>query len=49
MLLLVAIIAAISLTLRRRKGLKAQNIAAQVAVRAGDRVRIVKMSAEPRP
>ena len=49
MLLLVAIIAAISLTLRQRKGLKSQNIAAQVAVRAGDRVRIVKMSAEPRP
>jgi NADH-quinone oxidoreductase subunit J len=49
MLLLVAIIAAISLTLRRRKGLKTQDIAAQVAVRAGDRVRIVKMDAEPRP
>jgi len=49
MLLLVAIIAAISLTLRQRKGLKSQDIAAQVAVRAGDRVRIVKMSAEPRP
>ena len=49
MLLLVAIIAAISLTLRRRRGLKVQNIAAQVAVRASDRVRIVKMKAEPRP
>ena len=54
MLLLVAIIAAISLTLRKRRGLKVQDIAAQVAVRAQDRVRIVKMDpvrpdAEPKP
>jgi NADH-quinone oxidoreductase subunit J len=49
MLLLVAIIAAISLTLRRRRGLKVQDISAQVAVRAQDRVRIVKMKPEPRP
>ena len=49
MLLLVAIIAAIALTMRRRKGSKVQDIAAQVAVRAGDRLRIVKMKAEPRP
>ena len=54
LLLLVAIIAAISLTMRRRKGLKVQDIAAQVAVRAADRVRLVKMNtvklkAEPRP
>jgi NADH-quinone oxidoreductase subunit J len=48
MLLLVAIIAAISLTLRRRRGLKVQDISAQVAVRAADRVRIVKMKSEPR-
>ena len=48
-LLLVAIIAAISLTLRRRKGLKQQDIAAQVAVRAADRVRLVNMKSEPRP
>jgi NADH-quinone oxidoreductase subunit J len=47
-LLLVAIIAAISLTLRHRKGLKLQDINAQVAVRAEDRVRLVKMKAEPR-
>jgi NADH-quinone oxidoreductase subunit J len=46
MLLLVAIIAAIALTMRKRKGLKVQNISAQVAVRASDRVRIVKMDAE---
>jgi NADH-quinone oxidoreductase subunit J len=45
-LLLVAIIAAIVLTMRRRKGLKVQDIAAQVAVRSEDRVRIVKMQAE---
>jgi NADH-quinone oxidoreductase subunit J len=45
-LLLVAIIAAIVLTMRRRQGLKVQDIAAQVAVRSQDRVRIVKMPAE---
>jgi NADH-quinone oxidoreductase subunit J len=47
-LLLVAIIAAISLTLRHRRGLKLQDISAQVAVRAEDRVRLVKMKAEQR-
>jgi NADH-quinone oxidoreductase subunit J len=45
-LLLVAIIAAIVLTMRRRQGLKVQDITAQVKVRARDRVRIVKMPAE---
>jgi len=49
MLLLVAIIAAITLTLRHRPGYKQQDISAQVAVRAADRLRIVKMDAEPRP
>ena len=44
--MLLAIIAAISLTMRRRPGLKQQNVAKQVAVRAKDRVRIVKMAAE---
>jgi NADH-quinone oxidoreductase subunit J len=48
MLLLVAIIAAISLTMRKRRGLKLQDISAQVAVRASERVRIVKMEAERR-
>ncbi len=48
-LLLVAIIAAIALTMRKRPGLKVQDINAQVAVRAADRVRIVKMDAEKRP
>ena len=47
-LLLVAIVAAIVLTMRRREGHKAQDIAAQVAVRAQDRLRIVKMPAEKR-
>jgi NADH-quinone oxidoreductase subunit J len=45
-LLLLAIVAAIVLTMRHRTGLKAQDISAQVAVRAKDRVRIVKMDAE---
>jgi NADH-quinone oxidoreductase subunit J len=48
-ILLVASVAAIVLTLRRRTGGKPQNIAMQVAVRAKDRVRIVKMAAEKRP
>jgi NADH-quinone oxidoreductase subunit J len=45
-ILLLAIIAAITLTMRRRPGLKVQNIGKQVAVRAKDRVRVVKMDAE---
>jgi NADH-quinone oxidoreductase subunit J len=44
-ILLLAIVAAITLTMRKRPGLKKQDIAAQVAVRAVDRVRIVKMDA----
>jgi NADH-quinone oxidoreductase subunit J len=48
MVLLVAIIAAITLTLRHRPGYKQQDISAQVAVRAADRVRLVKMDPEPR-
>jgi len=48
-ILLVASVAAIVLTLRRRGGGKPQDIAKQVAVRAKDRVRIVKMAAEKRP
>src|SRR5262249_58938997 len=47
-LLLVAIIAAITLTLRRRPGLKVQDISKQVAVQAKDRIRIVKMNPEKR-
>jgi NADH-quinone oxidoreductase subunit J len=48
-ILLVASVAAIVLTLRRRIGGKPQNIALQVAARAKDRVRIVKMASEKRP
>ncbi|MBS0420740.1 MAG: NADH-quinone oxidoreductase subunit J [Proteobacteria bacterium] len=47
-LLLVAIVAAITLTLRRRPGLKVQDIGKQVAVNAKDRVRVVKMESEKR-
>lgn len=45
-LLLVAIVAAIALTMRRRTGLKYQDINRQVAVRREDRVRLVKMEPE---
>jgi NADH-quinone oxidoreductase subunit J len=45
-LLLIAIVAAISLTMRKRPGLKQQDVGRQVAVRREDRVRIIKMDAE---
>ena len=45
-LLLVAIIVAIALTLRRRKDTKYQDPARQVAVRRSERVRLVSMPAE---
>ncbi len=45
-ILLVAIIAAISLTLRRREGTKSQNPSQQVRVSRDDRVRLVRMAAE---
>ncbi len=45
-ILLVAIVAAISLTMRRRSGLKRQRPGEQVAVRRDDRLRVVKMAAE---
>jgi len=44
--LLVAIIAAIALTLRRRKDTRGQDPAQQVRVRRADRVRLVSMPAE---
>jgi NADH-quinone oxidoreductase subunit J len=47
-LLLVAIIAAIALTLRRRKDTKFQDPARQVLVRRSERVRLVSMPAEKR-
>ncbi|TLZ28480.1 MAG: NADH-quinone oxidoreductase subunit J [Gammaproteobacteria bacterium] len=49
MLLLVAIVAAIALTMRHRPGLKYQDVSRQVAVRREQRLRIVKMDAEKRP
>jgi NADH-quinone oxidoreductase subunit J len=45
-ILLLAIVAAITLTMRRRPGLKVQDIGKQVAVRRDDRVRLVSMDAE---
>jgi NADH-quinone oxidoreductase subunit J len=45
-LLLVAIVAAIALTLRRRQGVKGQNPSEQVRVKASDRLRIVRMPVE---
>ena len=45
-ILLLAIVAAITLTMRRRPGLKVQNISRQVAVKAEDRLKVVKMDAE---
>jgi len=45
-ILLVAIVAAIALTMRKRPQTKYQNPAQQVMVRRSDRVRIVKMKAE---
>ena len=50
MVLLVAMVAAISLTIRRRKDSKSQNPGQQVRVRAADRVRLVSMPAvKPEP
>jgi NADH-quinone oxidoreductase subunit J len=45
-ILLVAIIAAIALTMRKRPETKAQNPVEQVAVKRADRVRLVEMDAE---
>ena len=47
-ILLVAIIAAIALTMRRRPETKYQNPSRQVSVRREERVRLVKMPAEDR-
>ena len=47
-ILLVAIVAAIALTMRRRAGVKTQDPGRQVEVRREDRIRIVQMPAEPR-
>jgi len=45
-LLLVAIIAAIALTLRKRKDSRSQDPSSQVKVRRQDRVRLVSMKSE---
>ena len=45
-ILLVAIVAAIALTMRRRKNSKYQNPADQVRVKRADRVRLVSMAAD---
>lgn len=45
-ILLVAIVAAIGLTMRRRKTTKYQDPASQIAVKSTDRLRIIKMPAE---
>jgi NADH-quinone oxidoreductase subunit J len=42
-LLLIAIVAAIALTLRRRKGTKRQSVEQQIAVKRADRVRLVSV------
>lgn len=47
-ILLVAIVAAIALTLRERKDTKYVDTAAQIRVRREDRVRIVSMPSEPK-
>jgi NADH-quinone oxidoreductase subunit J len=44
--LLIAIVAAIALTMRRRPGLKTQDVSRQVAVSRKDRVRLVKVEPE---
>ncbi len=48
-LLLIAIVAAIALTMRRRAGLKQQDVAGQVAVRREQRLRLVTLAREERP
>jgi NADH-quinone oxidoreductase subunit J len=47
-ILLVAIVAAIALTLRHREGIRAQDVTRQVAARREDRVRVLKMPPERR-
>jgi NADH-quinone oxidoreductase subunit J len=47
--LLIAIVAAITLTLRGRAGARTQDVGKQVAARREDRVRLVKMDAEREP
>ncbi|MCB1627187.1 MAG: NADH-quinone oxidoreductase subunit J [Xanthomonadales bacterium] len=46
LVLIVAVVAALALTLRRREGVRSQDVDAQVAVRKTDRLRVVKMPSE---
>ena len=48
LILLVAMVGAIVLTLRQRVGVRKQDVSAQVAVKASERIRIVKMPAATR-
>ncbi|GHH52840.1 NADH-quinone oxidoreductase subunit J [Pseudomonas sp. Hp2] len=48
-ILTVAVIAAVMLTLRKREGVKTQDAGAQTRVKAGDRLRMVKMPVEKKP
>ena len=48
-ILLVAMIAAIALTLRKRKDSKAINPSTQIRVRAADRLAVVKVAATQKP
>ena len=47
--MLVAMISAIALTLRQRKDSKAINPAAQIRVRAADRLAVLKMAPTQKP
>jgi len=49
LILTVAVIAAVTLTLRKRPGTKHQNPGEQTRVKAKDRIRMVKMAAEVPP
>ena len=46
LILTVGVIAAVALTLRQRTGIRHQQASEQVAVKASDRVRVIKMAAE---
>jgi NADH-quinone oxidoreductase subunit J len=46
LILTVGVVAAVALTLRHRGGVRHQSASQQVAVKASDRVRIIKMAAE---
>jgi len=46
LLLLVAMIVAVTLTLRKRKGVRYLNPSEQISIKRGDRVELISMSAE---